>query len=74
MLVLFGEEEARNTIKIPFLVIDCAFLYNCIIERTMMDELGFSCSTTHLNLKQHTKDDVVATLHRDNEAARGCFL
>jgi hypothetical protein len=34
LLVTFGEEEAKKTIKIPFLVIDCPSLYNCIIGRT----------------------------------------
>jgi len=33
LLVTFGEKEAKKTIKIPFLVIDCPYLYNCIIGR-----------------------------------------
>jgi len=30
-LVTFGEMDAKKTTKIPFLVIDCPSLYNCII-------------------------------------------
>jgi len=36
LLVTFGKKEAKKTIKIPFLVIDCPFLYNCIIGRTRL--------------------------------------
>ena len=51
LLVTFGEKEAKKTIKIPFLVIDCPSLYNCIIGRTGLAQLGAACSTAHLKLK-----------------------
>jgi len=47
LLVTFGEKEAKKTIKIPFLVIDCPSLYNCIIGRTGLAQLGAACSTSH---------------------------
>jgi len=31
LLVTFSEKEAKKTIKIPFLVIDCPSLYYCIL-------------------------------------------
>jgi len=34
LMVTFDEEEAKKTITVPFLVIDCPSLYNCIIGRT----------------------------------------
>jgi len=36
LLVTFGEKEATKTIKIPFLVINCPSLYNCIIGKTIL--------------------------------------
>jgi len=36
LLVTFGEGEAKNTITVPFLVIECPSLYNCIIGRTRL--------------------------------------
>jgi len=73
-LVIFGEKEVRKTIKIPFLVIDCPSLYNCIIWRTELAQLGAACSTTHLKLKYHAKDDIIASLNGDIKAASRCFL
>jgi len=40
LLATFGEGEAKKTITIPFLVIDCPSLYNCIIGRTGLAQLG----------------------------------
>jgi len=74
LLVTFGEKEAKKTIKIPFLVIDCPSLYNCIIGRTGLAQLGTACSTTHLKLKNHAKDGIIVSLNGDIEAARRCFL
>jgi hypothetical protein len=74
LLVTFGEEEAKKTIKIPFLVIDCPSLYNCIIGRTGLAQLGAACSTAHLKLKYHAKDGIIASLSGDIEASRRCFL
>jgi hypothetical protein len=74
LLVTFGEEEAKKTIKIPFLVIDCPSLYNCITWRTGLAQLGSACSTAHLKLKYHAKDGIIASLSGDIEAARRCFL
>jgi hypothetical protein len=56
------------------MVIDCSSLYNCIIGRTSMTQLGAACSTVHLKLKYHAKNGTIATQHRDIEAARRCFL
>ena len=39
-MVTFGEGEAKKTITVPFLVIDCPSLYNCIIGRTRLAQLG----------------------------------
>ena len=58
-LVTFGEGNGTKTIKITFLVIDCTSLYNCIIGRTGLAQLGAACSTT---------------LHGDLKVARRCFL
>jgi len=55
-------------------VIDCPSLYNCIIGRTRLAQLGATCSTTHLKLKYHDKDGIIASLKRDIEAAKRCFL
>jgi len=74
LLVIFGEKEARKTIRIPFLVIDCPSLYNCIIWRTRLAHLGTACSTAHMKLKYHAKDGIIASLNEDIEAARRCFL
>lgn len=68
------QKGGQKTIKIPFLVIDCPSLYNCIIGRTGLAQLGAACSTAHLNLKYHAKDGVIASLNGDIEAARRCFL
>jgi hypothetical protein len=73
-LITFGEKEAKKTIKIPFLVIDCPSVYNCIIGRTGLAQLGAACSTAHLKLKYHAKEGVIASLNGDIEAARRCFL
>jgi len=35
-----GEGDRTKTIMIPFLVIDCTSLYNCIIGRTVLAQLG----------------------------------
>jgi hypothetical protein len=74
LLVSFDEEEAKKTIKVPFLVIDCPSLYNCIIGRTGLAQLGAACSTAHLKLKYHAKDGIIASLSGDIEATRRCFL
>ena len=74
LLVTFGKKEANKTIKIPFLVIDCPSLYNCIIGRTGLAQLGAASSTAHLKLKYHAKDGIIASLNGDIEAARRCFL
>jgi len=74
LLVTFGEGEAKKTITVPFLVIDCPSLYNCIIGRTRLAQLGAACSTAHLKLKYHAKDGIIASLNRDIKAAKRCFL
>jgi len=74
LLVNVGEGEANKTITIPFLVIDCPSLYNCIIGRTRLAQLGAACSTAHLKLKYHAKDGIIASLNGDIEAAKRCFL
>jgi len=74
LLVTFDKKEAKKTIRIPFLVIDCPSLYNCIIGRTGLDQLGAACSTAHLKLKYHAKDGIIASLNGDIEAAKRCFL
>jgi len=50
LLVNFGEGNGTKTIKIPFLVIDCTSLYNWIIGRIGLAQLGAACSTAHLKL------------------------
>jgi hypothetical protein len=40
LLVTFGEGNGMKTIKITFLVIDRTSLYNCIIGRTGLAQLG----------------------------------
>jgi len=74
LLVTFGEKEAKKTIKIPLMVIDCPSLYNCIIGRTRLAQLGAACSTAHLKLKYHAMDGIIASLNEDIEVARRCFL
>ena len=74
LLVTFGEGDRAKTIKIPFLVIDCSSLYNCIIGRTGLAQLGATCSTAHLKLKYHADNNIITTLHGDIEVARRCFL
>ncbi|KEH26820.1 hypothetical protein MTR_6g075360 [Medicago truncatula] len=74
LLFTFGEKEAKRTIKISFLVIDYPSLYNCIIGRTGLAQLGAACSTAHLKLKYHAKDGIIASLNGHIEAARRCFL
>jgi len=73
-LVTFGEKEAKKTIKIPILVIDYPSLYNCIIGRTGLAQLGTACSAAYLKLKYHAKDDIIASLNGDIEAAKRCSL
>jgi len=74
LLVTFDKGEAKKTITVPFLVIDCPSLYNCIIGRTRLAQLGAACSTAHLKLKYHAKDDIIASLNGDIEATKRCFL
>jgi len=64
LLVTFGEKEAKKTIKISFLVIDCPSLYNCIIGRTGLAQLGAACP----------KDGIIVSLNGDIKASRRCFL
>jgi len=74
LLVTFDKKEAKKTIKIPFFGFDCPSLYNCIIGKTRLAQLGDACSTSHLKLKYHAKDGIIASLNRDIEDARRCFL
>jgi len=74
LLVTFGEGEAKKTIMIPFMVINRPSLYNCIIGRTGLAQLGVACSTAHLKLKYHAKDGIIASLNGDIKAAKRCFL
>jgi len=74
LLVTFGEGNGTKTIKISFLVIDCTSLYNCIIGRTGLAQLGTACSTAHLKLNYHADNCTITTLHDNIEAARRCFL
>jgi len=37
-------------------------------------QLGAACSTAHLKLKYHAKDDIIASLNGEIEAAKRCFL
>jgi hypothetical protein len=55
-------------------VIDYTSLYNCIIGRTGLAQLGAACSTAHLKLKYHADNSTITTLHGDIEAAQRCFL
>jgi len=73
LLVSFEEGDGKKPIKIPFLVIDGASLYNCIIARTGLARLGAAFSTAHLKLKYHVNGDTITTLHADIEAAQRCF-
>jgi len=41
---------------------------------TRLAQLGTACSTVHLKLKYHAKDSIIASLNRDIEAAKRCFL
>jgi len=50
LLVTFGEGDGAKTLRISFLVINCSSLYNCIIGRTGLAQLGAACSTAHLKL------------------------
>jgi len=74
LLVTFEKGNGTKTIKIPFLVIDCTSLYNYIIGRTGLAQLGATCSTSHLKLKYHADNNTITTLHGDIEAAQRCFL
>jgi hypothetical protein len=74
LLVTFGEMESKKTIKVPFLVINCPSLYNCIIGRTKLAQLGAACSTAHLKLKYQAKEGIIVSLNGDIEAARRCLL
>jgi len=67
LLVTFNEGEAKKTITVPFLVINFLSLYNCIIGRTGLAQLGAACSTSHLKLKYHAKDGIIASLNGDIE-------
>jgi len=69
----FGENDTKKTIKIPFLVIDCPSLYNCIIGRTGLAQLDAASSTAHLKLKYHAKDGIIASLNGDIKTAKRCF-
>ncbi|KAK2376303.1 hypothetical protein QL285_077105 [Trifolium repens] len=73
LMVTFGEGETARTVKIPFLVVDCPSLYQCILGRDAMANLLAVPSTAHLKLKYYTTKGHVATLHGDIEAARRCF-
>ncbi|GAU39181.1 hypothetical protein TSUD_372810 [Trifolium subterraneum] len=73
LIVTFGENKAMKSIKVKFLVVDCSSLYNCIIGRPTLAELFAMSSTIHLKMKYYTKDEQVATINRDIEAARRCF-
>ena len=42
--------------------------------RTGLSQLGAACSTSHLKLKYHAKDGIIASLNGDNEAILTCFL
>jgi len=55
-------------------VIGCPSLYNCIIGRTGLAQLGTACSTAHVKLKYHAKDGIIASLNGDIEAATRCFV
>jgi len=55
-------------------VIDCPSLYNCIIGRTGLAQLGAACLTAHLKLKYHAKDGIIASLNGDIEDEKRCFL
>ena len=55
-------------------MIDYPSLYNCIIGRTGLAQLGAACSIAHLKLKYHAKDGIIASLNGDIKAARRCFL
>jgi len=74
LLVTFGEMDPKKTTKIPFLVIDCPSLYNCIIGGTGLAQLSATCSTAYLKLKYHAKDSIIASLNRDIKAAKRCFI
>jgi len=69
LLVTFGEDDRMKIIKFPFLVIDCTSLYNCIIGRTGLAQLGASCSTTNLKLKYHAENNTITSLHGNIEVA-----
>ena len=55
-------------------MIDRPSLYNCIIGRTGLAQLGATYSTSHLKLRYHAKDGIIASLNGNIEAAQRCFL
>ncbi|CAJ2638239.1 unnamed protein product [Trifolium pratense] len=73
LIVTFGSEETAKSIRVKFLVVDCPWLYQCIIGRTTIADLIAVPSTAHLKMKYYTHKGQVATLHGDIEAARRCF-
>jgi len=74
LLVTFGEGEGKKTLKIPFMVINCSSLYNCIIMRIGMEQLEAASSTAHLKLKYHADGNTITTMQVDIEAAQRRFL
>jgi hypothetical protein len=54
-------------------VIDCPSLYNCIIGRIGLAQLGAAYLTSHQKLKYHAKYGIIASLNGDIKAARRCF-
>ncbi|GAU50103.1 hypothetical protein TSUD_374520 [Trifolium subterraneum] len=54
LIVTFGHNETATSIKVKFLVVECQFLYQCLIGRTAIADLPAIASTAHLKMKYYT--------------------
>jgi hypothetical protein len=72
-MATFYQGEARRTMRVQFLVIDCKSLYNCIIRRATLAELGTTSSTANIKMTNHGKDDTIATLHANKNHRSVCL-
>ncbi|XP_045809794.1 uncharacterized protein LOC123904143 [Trifolium pratense] len=69
----FGKGGNAKMIKLRYFVVDSPSVYNVVIDRRTVADLGAVISTLHLTMKYPIGDDMVGVVKADLEMAKRCY-
>ena len=71
--VTVGDHQQQITKDVTFLVVDCSYAYNGILEQPMLNSWKAATSTYHLMIKFSTEYEI-GELREDQVATRKCYI